>query len=82
MKPKKQPTLAQTITLCPQTRKVLVHLEKSGTISPLEAFGVYRITRLAARIEELRRVGFNIRTLMKKDNTGTRYAEYRLVPVA
>lgn len=71
-------SLADAITLYPQTRKVLSHLERRGSISPLEAFGVYRITRLAARIKEIRNAGFKVETIMKTDPTGTKYAEYRL----
>lgn len=71
-------SLADAITLYPQTRKVLSHLERHGSISPLEAFGVYRITRLAARIKEIRNAGFKVETNMKTDPTGTKYAEYRL----
>jgi hypothetical protein len=71
-------SLADAIALYPQTRKVLVHLERHGSISPLEAFGVYRITRLAARIKEIRNAGFKVETNMKTDPTGTKYAEYRL----
>lgn len=71
-------SLADAIALYPQTRKVLVHLERHGSISPLEAFGVYRITRLAARIKEIRNAGFKVVTNMKTDPTGTKYAEYRL----
>jgi len=75
------PSLAETIRLYPQTRRVLSHLESVGSISPLEAFGVYGITRLAARINELRRVGFNVVTDMRQDAKGTRYASYSLARV-
>lgn len=73
-------SLAATLKMYPQTRKVLAHLEQRGSISPLEAFGTYRITRLAARIKELRDVGFNIVTDMREDAAGTRYASYQLAP--
>jgi hypothetical protein len=72
--------LSAAISLYPQTRKVLAHLENRGSITPLEAFGVYRITRLAARIKELRDAGIHIATEMKEDATGTRYASYSLAP--
>lgn len=75
-----RPSLADAINLYPQTRKVLVHLEKHGSISPLEAMGVYKITRLAARINELRKIGFRIITDLREDATGTRYASYALAP--
>lgn len=70
--------LSSAIGLYPQTRKVLAHLETKGTISPLEAFGVYGITRLAARINEIRQAGVGVITEMRKDAKGTRYASYAL----
>lgn len=80
-KPKKarsRLSLSHVLTLYPQTRKVLAHMEQHSSISPLEAFGVYRITRLAARINEIRDAGVEIITTMKRDATGTRYASYSL----
>ena len=41
---------------------VLAHLEQYGSISSLEAFGIYGITRLGARIWNLRNGGFDIDT--------------------
>lgn len=70
--------LSSAIGLYPQTRQVLAHLESKGSISPLEAFGVYGITRLAARINELRKAGMEVTTDMRKDAKGTRYASYSL----
>ena len=71
-------SLATVLKLYPQTRKVLGHIEQHGSISPLEAFGVYRITRLAARINEIRDAGVEIVTTMKQDAAGQRYASYSL----
>lgn len=61
-----------------QQETILKHLNKLGTISPLEARHVYGIERLASRIDELRKRGFLISTNMKRDPMGKRYAEYRL----
>lgn len=61
-----------------QTNIVRDHLRKHGSITQLEALGVYKITRLAARIEELRDRGLTIRTDMRTDETGARYARYCL----
>jgi hypothetical protein len=47
-------------------------------ISALEAIGLYRIYRLAARIDELREDGMDIITVMKTDETGKQYARYFL----
>ena len=59
-----------------QTRLVKDHLDKFGTISPLEARHVYGIERLASRVDELRRDGVKIFTRIKLDARGKRYAEY------
>ncbi len=61
-----------------QTDRVLKHLRTHGPITPFEALMVYRITRLAARIYELRARGLNVVARIKKDATGARYTEYRL----
>lgn len=45
-----------------QSESILLHLRKNKTITPLEALRKYGIFRLAARIEELRKRGFNIQT--------------------
>lgn len=63
-----------------QREQVLEHLHKYGSISQLEARHVYRIQRLASRIDELRQDGFQIETYRKKDARGERYAEYALSP--
>ncbi len=51
---------------------------KRRGLSPLEAIGMFRIYRLAARIEELRAKGNKIRTEVKRDTTGKQYARYFL----
>lgn len=66
------------LRLKPQARKVLRHLEKDTSISPLEALMVHGIYRLAASIHELRREGFNVTTTMHKDAAGKKYARYYL----
>lgn len=43
-----------------QTEKVLYHMEKRGSLTPLQAMDCYGIMRLAARIGELRRDGHDI----------------------
>lgn len=64
------------LRLTRQAKKVLVHLEKHKSITPLEAFGVYGIFRLAARIWELRQIGKQITTVYMKDDNGKPYARY------
>ncbi len=62
-----------------QKQMILNHLVTKGTISALEALSLYRINRLAARVDELRKLGHNIVTDMKVDMTGKRYARYRML---
>lgn len=73
-----KPTLADTLQLKPTTRTILSHLEKRGTISPMEALTSYGNMRLAAAIHDLRKVGYDISTTMKHDEGGHSYARYSL----
>lgn len=61
-----------------QNDKIRKHLEAGNTISPLEAFGLWGVYRLAARIFELRKMGLDIVQVIKGDGNGRTYAEYRL----
>ncbi|WP_034850366.1 helix-turn-helix domain-containing protein [Inquilinus limosus] len=62
-----------------QKASLLSHFLAGKTITQLEARQVYRIERLASRVEELRKDGHDIVAVMKTDETGHRYAEYSLV---
>lgn len=73
------PGIATAIRLKPQAKKVLLHLEKRGTISNLEAWATYGITRLAACVYDLREVGIEIASDLRKDEAGKRYTRYSLV---
>lgn len=64
-----------------QVQTIVQHLQKAGSISPLEARHVYGIERLASRIDELRQSGHSIVTRIKRDARGKRYAEYSYAPV-
>ena len=59
-----------------QSTTVLRHLQRRGSISPMEALITYGIMRLAARIYDLRLDGVPITTYIKKDEGGHRYARY------
>ena len=65
-----------------QKQTVLEHLWENGSITSMEAITNYGITRLAARIAELRRDGWVITATQKqgKNRFGHTvvYAEYRL----
>ena len=65
-----------------QNQTILEHLFEYNTITSMEAYDKYGITRLAARIAELRKAGWFITTTQKsgKNRYGNNvvYAEYRL----
>ena len=58
-----------------QCEAILWHLEHRGSITPIEALNELGCFRLAARIEELRRSGHGIKTIIEK-RKGKRYARY------
>ena len=63
-----------------QNQKVLNHLKTSGAITSMSAFSEYKITRLAARISDLRDAGYSITSnlICTTGNAAGRYAEYTL----
>lgn len=62
--------------------RILEHLKRYGSITSMQAFHLYGITRLSARIKELRDMGYNIITHMIEDKNRydepVRYAKYVL----
>ena len=61
-----------------QENQILNHLKKHKFITSWEAIQEYRITRLSARIYELRERGHN--NITKNDSEkGKRFAEYSLI---
>jgi hypothetical protein len=54
------------------------HLKAGKSITPAHALLVYGISRLAPAIEVLRRKGLAIVTIMRQDERGHKYAEYRI----
>ena len=61
-----------------QENIILDHLKEHKFITTWEAIQEYRITRLSARIYELREKGFNIITKNVTEN-GKTFAEYSLI---
>jgi hypothetical protein len=59
--------------------KVLHHLEKRGSLTPLQAMDCYGIMRLAARIGELRRDGHDIASEPFRTPGGATVSRYRLI---
>lgn len=65
-----------------QKNKILNHLKKFNGITSLEAINMYRITRLAARIYNLREDGHIINTEKVFHDDGSYFASYHLIKEA
>ena len=65
-----------------QKQKVLMFIKDTGSITPLDALREFGIMRLAARIWELRKDGFNIIKIMESSQNRygeeVRYARYSI----
>lgn len=61
-----------------QTTQILEYLETGNPLTPLEALERFGCFRLAARIDELRRIGYPINTHKQKTDTGKTIASYRM----
>lgn len=65
-----------------QTSVVLAHLQKNGSITSMEAFDLYGVTRLSAVVFNLRAAGYSIETITEHtvNRYGRRvaYARYEL----
>ena len=61
-----------------QEEIVLNHLREYGSITSIEAFGVYAITRLSAVIFNLREDGYDIPMTFETSKNGKRYGRYFL----
>ena len=61
-----------------QASIVLEHLKKHQSITPISAFMLYHIFRLAPRIYDLRSQGWVIETSIQRGPTGLKYAKYIL----
>ena len=66
-----------------QAEQILNHLETRGAITPLQALLEYQCMRLGARIYDLRKLGYDIRSdFIEKANAAgevKRYKRYWLV---
>lgn len=61
-----------------QSRTVLAHIRAEAHITSWQAEGVYRIRRLASRIDEIVAAGFDVLKTEARDATGQRYVRYSL----
>lgn len=67
-----------------QCKRILAHLREHGSITQMEATNEYGITRLGARVWDLKRQGYNIEKTMESGQNrygeSTTYARYTLNP--
>lgn len=61
-----------------QNMIVLNHIINHGGITALEAAQEYAITRLSARVYDLRRLGVPIKNVRQTSRTGKRFIRYEL----
>jgi len=61
-----------------QCERILQHLQKGNTVTPLTALAKFNCLRLSARILELRQQGHEIITETIKRN-GKQFARYKLI---
>ena len=61
------------------TTKILSILEKGRSITPIQALEKFGCFRLAARINDLRQAGLEIKTEMI-EKAGKKFARYTLIP--
>lgn len=67
-----------TSKLMSQEEIVLEHIRRYGSITSMDAFKRYSITRLSGRIFNLRRRGYDIELLWEVSQYGTRFGRYIL----
>lgn len=73
------PSIADDLNLYPQDRTVLAHLKSGKAITPMKALVVYGLSRLAAHIHNIRKIGYTVTKTMATDESGHKYASYKLV---
>jgi hypothetical protein len=61
-----------------QTQQILQHMQKRGSITPMLALKLFGSFRLAARVDDLKRAGHHINSVMVSRG-GKRFAAYSLV---
>jgi hypothetical protein len=61
-----------------QNERILGHLRRGRTLTPLSAIRLFDCLRLGGRIHELRTLGFDIRTEKLELSSGKRIARYSL----
>lgn len=62
-----------------QNQTILNHLKTHKQITSWEAIQKYHITRLSARIFDLKEKGYDIRSISERDENNNPYARYVLI---
>lgn len=62
-----------------QKQKIKEHLIRKNTITPIEALKKFGCFRLAARINDLRSEGMNIKTSTIRPKKGNHFAKYSVI---
>ena len=60
-----------------QANEILQYMKQGHSLTPAEALHKFGCFRLAARVDELRKHGHDVKTVIVEVN-GKRFAEYRL----
>ena len=74
----RHPSIADDLRLRPSDRTILAHLRSGKEITPMKALVVYGLSRLAAHVHRIRQAGYDVKTTHSKDESGHKYASYRL----
>ena len=61
-----------------QNARILTHLQSGRTITALEALEWFKCFRLASRVCDLRKAGYDVKKRTIKTNSGKSVAEYYL----
>lgn len=61
-----------------QEEQVLEYMRKHGSMTSMDAFRTYQITRLAAVVFNMKKDGYDIETVYERSQYGTRYGRYVL----
>lgn len=65
-----------------QTEKILAYIRENGSITPLDALREFGCMRLASRVTDLKRAGYEISRVMEtsknRNGEAVRYARYTL----
>ena len=61
-----------------QTEQIVKHLEQHGSITSLEAFATYQVTRLSGLIYALKKRGYKFETELEPQNR-SKFVRYTLI---